>query len=115
MTLSWLNARRISEPILELIDVADCIRQGEDRVQIPTFKGQDELASLSQSLVYMVSTLDDQKQSLIDELEQSQQTEAELKEQQEQLQKLSTIFQSCWLFSIEMAKSNGSTVNGKEY
>jgi PAS domain S-box-containing protein len=86
--LSWFNARRISQPIASLSQIADRIRQGETRVNIPLFKGKDELATLSKSLSYMISTLNEREQALKRELEYRQLKEIEIEEQKELLQKI---------------------------
>lgn len=62
--LIWLSANRIVNPMLEIAAIADRIRQGESQVSIPLLQGQDELAMLSRSLRYLVSTLESQQEAL---------------------------------------------------
>ncbi len=87
--ISWLNARRISAPIIKLSKVADRIRQGEEQVKIPTFKGLNELSILSQSLIYAIGSLNEQKQELVSELDRRRQTEESLKKSETRYRVLS--------------------------
>nr|MDJ0571863.1 ATP-binding protein [Pleurocapsa sp. MO_192.B19] len=83
---SWLNAQRISQPIVTLTNIADRLSQGEKQIEIPIFTGKDELAILSKSLTYMISTLNEREQALKTELQIRQQIQTKLKEQKELLQ-----------------------------
>ncbi|MBW4538683.1 MAG: PAS domain-containing protein [Myxacorys chilensis ATA2-1-KO14] len=62
--LSWLSASQIVNPLLKITAIADQRRQGNSRVEIPIVKGQDELAKLSQSLRYLVTSLEEQQAAL---------------------------------------------------
>ncbi|MBD1863418.1 MULTISPECIES: ATP-binding protein [Trichocoleus] len=68
--LSWLSASRIVDPMLEIAAIANRMRQGDQRVPIPLLEGRDELAKLSQSLRYLVSTLNGQQEALYQSEEQ---------------------------------------------
>ncbi|MBW4417691.1 MAG: PAS domain-containing protein [Myxacorys californica WJT36-NPBG1] len=61
--LSWLSASQIVNPLLKITAIADQRRQGS-HVEIPIVKGQDELAKLSQSLRYLVTSLEEQQAAL---------------------------------------------------
>ena len=86
--ISWFNSRRISKPIIELSTIASRLSQGGKDFKIPIFKGRDELATLSKSLLYMFSSLNEREQTLKTELKARQQIEVELREQREVLQKI---------------------------
>jgi signal transduction histidine kinase/CheY-like chemotaxis protein len=87
--ISWFYARHISEPILTLSKVADRIRQGEQQVKMPIYQGKDEIATLSKSFVYMVSSLGDRTEALKAELNQRRQAEQSLRDSEGRYRALS--------------------------
>ncbi len=57
VAIAWLTAGRIAKPLKIIADVAQELHEnGQDHV-IPTFPGQDEIASLSRSLNILVASL----------------------------------------------------------
>jgi PAS domain S-box-containing protein len=85
--LIGLSANRIVRPMLKIAAAANRIRQGDALAKIPLVRGQDELATLAESLRHLVSTLDEQQQELISlneqlrlDITQRQQTEEDLRE-----------------------------------
>ena len=85
--LIGLSANRMVRPMLKIAAAANRIRQGDALAKIPLVRGQDELATLAESLRHLVSTLDEQQQELISlneqlrlDITQRQQTEEDLRE-----------------------------------
>ncbi|HEY9632723.1 MAG TPA: sensor histidine kinase [Coleofasciculaceae cyanobacterium] len=64
-SLGWLIIERITRPLMAIAAVADRIRLGDTQVKIPVQTGNDEVASLSQSLNKLVNTLMLQEQALL--------------------------------------------------
>ena len=85
--LNWLSANQIVRPMLKIAAAANRIRQGDTLAKIPLLHGHDELATLSESLSHLVSTLNDQQRELISlneqlrlDISRRQQTEQELRQ-----------------------------------
>ena len=62
--LGWLVAMAMTHPIVVLAVAADRICQGNKQAKIPLLRGKDEIASLSKSLIQLVSTLTQQENDL---------------------------------------------------
>lgn len=82
---SWLNARRVVNPILQLTQAVNRIQQGDVHGKIPIIRGRDELARFSGSLAHLVQTLNQQQQDLA---ATNQQLQQEMLERQRSHQKL---------------------------
>jgi PAS domain S-box-containing protein len=62
--VGWLLARQLSRPLLELSQLAQQIGEGNRQLKLPVYKGQNELATLTNSLSAMTITLINQEQVL---------------------------------------------------
>ncbi|MFA5957616.1 ATP-binding protein [Hyphomicrobium sp.] len=79
--LSWVLASKLSQPLLQLADVAERLRRGQ-KLEFPQVGGYQEARVLSQSLRSLVKELDAQQASLADA---NQSLESQVRERTQRL------------------------------